>query len=96
MLEADIAGLAPITPLLCHKVQPGFFMFVGERLPEDLQTQGAGYTMHQTGRRLITRRGSCRSVVCPGLLLPYKPYSYEGPGLSGKPKINGALAAERA
>jgi hypothetical protein len=39
--------------------------------------------MHQTGR-LLTRRGSGRSVVCPfSLLLPYKPYPYEGPGLSG-------------
>jgi hypothetical protein len=36
VLEADITGLAPFTPLL--KVQPGFFMFVGERLPEGLHT----------------------------------------------------------
>ena len=68
MLEADIAGLAPITPLLCHKVQPGFFMFVGERLPEDLQTQGAGYTMHQTGRRLKLGGGVVGPFTLP---LPY-------------------------
>jgi hypothetical protein len=31
VLEADIAGLAPITPLL--KVQPGFFIVPSKRVP---------------------------------------------------------------
>ncbi len=62
-----------------ENTRPYLLVYHGSSPPEALHTQEPGYKMHQMGR-LLTRRGSGRSVFFTPSLLSHTPI---GPGRSG-------------